>query len=181
MSNTIKIYCDSCDWTLICGDYSLQTYSTREAAEILHDIARGSHAYQYFLGLSDTTRRDAEELEELIKYSALVAEFGCRADMPCSTFDELFSYIWQQLSVLPSAYEQECRKLLFWLTYEDTPEAEVEHMSSSWVSWLVNADASGMTEEEFEQVRTWEQEYEYIDCLDLEWADSQVLAIFRKR
>ena len=161
--NTIKIFINYGDIYATMGDFAASFYYAREAAEVLHDAARSGNASKYFERLDIVARHDADSIEEAIQDAEQVGILADHSEK--STLDELIAQIWQAADRVKSHNEETTRELYFELmcaAYDDDAHIKTE-IPNTWLAWLVNADASGMTDEEHEAAMTWESKYSLME------------------
>lgn len=158
--NTIKIFINYGDIYAVMGEYAASFYYAREAAEVLHDAARSGNASEYFKQLDIVGRYDADDIENATEGAELVADLK-----PGCSLDVFIGHIWQAVDRVQSHNEETARELYFELmcaAYDDDAHIKTE-IPNTWLAWLVNADASGMTDEEHEAAMTWESKYRLME------------------
>lgn len=176
----IKIYVNYGDIYAAMGDFVASFYNCREAAEVLHDTARSGKASTYFENLDIVTRCDTDDIETALEGAELV---GILSEQPeFCTLDMLIAQIWQAIDRVKSHNEETTRELYFELmcaAYDDDAHIKTE-IPAIWLSWLVNADASGMSEEEEQAAIQWEHEFRLMEYFTPDGLDNaRVLARIR--
>ena len=163
MNNTIKLCINWGDIMLATSGMFACYYSVREAAEVLHDLMRSSDKLAHLSSMRDTRTLYPEETANTLEDSELTLEISSSGGA-ISTLDELIGHVWQAIDTCQSRNEDTLRMLHFRLLCEAHADDAhyVDRIPSSWLSWLVNADATGMSDDEWTAARSWETDHELV-------------------
>jgi hypothetical protein len=182
MNNTIKLYLNYGDIYLVSDSHIACYLSTYEAAEVLHDIMRSANKLESFLALYDTVEREEEEMEETLESAELILEISLGIGR-ISTLDVLIGELQHKLGRTQSRHEETVAELVFRLLCEayDDDAHVVTSIPACWLSWLYNADATGLTDSEWQDARDWEQEHDIMahEPCDNVYGDVTVLAYLK--